>query len=74
MLAASIWLADLTLKRFVRREMGDTPGCLAMLALTALYMLALGLVFYPGIEALQRHACAGAEDFELCMEPAPGEY
>lgn len=70
---AAVWLASKTLDRFYP-EPDDIyapvrePGCLLFGAVVLGYLLILGLLFYPAIDALKRHSCRGAEDFELCVE------
>ena len=41
---------------------------------TLMYLLLLGLLFWPSIDALKRHACKGANDFEECMDPSDSDY
>ena len=72
LLGLAVWLADRTLNWLTprlsqRASDGQVNGCLALLALSAAWIAVLGILFYPSVTALQRHACKGADDFELCM-------
>jgi hypothetical protein len=76
----AVLLTDKSLKRFFPEPRDPLapvrePGCLLQAAVCIAWLLVLGLLFWPSIEALKRHACKGSTDFEYCMEGGPNpEY
>jgi TRAP-type C4-dicarboxylate transport system permease small subunit len=64
--AASTWIGWKLSEKLAPAE-SENVGCALMGAISIAVFICLALIFHPAIEALDRVACKGSDDFSACM-------